>query len=224
MSKTAAGPSTQASIEKQFRPFQDTINHLWTCFAEDALTSARSSTIMVTGTELGAGATTVACCTVLGLAHHLQVPTILVETHPGGLSEFLGLPPGPGLCEVIDGSVALQVAVRDPGVSNLSVLPYGSSQTTVSTPGIRDLFDDLAQEYRYLVLDTPPVLRDPVTRVMLRHVDRALLVLRSRRSFAESARHAVEVIQESGTELVGTVLNQYRREVPRWLLTSKWDV
>ena len=214
-------------IEALLKPFKTAVDQLWTAVALDSRSEARSSTVLITGVNEHAGASTVAVCTATGLAHHLLVPTVLVETHDGdgSIANLFGLPQSPGLGEVLEGNLDLSDAAVETGIPNLKVVPYGHHRHGgLSAAALHELFDELTQQFRYVVLDAPPILDDAHTRVMLRYVNRALLVLEAQKSSQDRAQRAIEMIeQQPSVELIGTVLNKYKAEAPSWLIPSKFS-
>jgi len=91
--------------------------------------TSRCRSIGLTSAVRGEGRTTLARGFALTLAADLEVPVWLAELdleHPS-LADYFGLPPAPGLCDVLRGGLELE-DVAFPVAENLSVLPAGAVQ------------------------------------------------------------------------------------------------
>jgi polysaccharide biosynthesis transport protein len=58
-------------------------------------------------------------------------------------------------------------------------------------------------------VDSPPMLQMPDARILARHADAAVLVVRSRRTTRDAALMARQRFAEDGTTVLGTVLNDW---------------
>ncbi len=202
---------------------------LWASFAGKEMGAGRCQKIFFSGIAPGVGTTTAACCSALGLAEHLLAPTLLVEVRAGQprLEQICGLPLGPGLSELLAGQTPLEEACRASGVNKLTILGAGRSEPAgrqgSSLAGIQEVFESLTRDYRFVLIDAPPLLVFPVSRLLLRHVDKAVIVVRAGRSRRSETRAVIDALGQWGIEPVGMVLNRYRREAPPWLIPSKWS-
>jgi capsular exopolysaccharide synthesis family protein len=125
--------------------------------------------------------------------------------------ELLGVPLTPGLTGVLIGEVALPQAIRSvEGLPNLSVLPAGypppNPSELLSGERARRLIDVLAQTYDIVILDCPPVLPVTDALVLARMADTTLLVTSVNRTSRRSLDRGVEVLQQVGAPLMGTVM------------------
>jgi polysaccharide biosynthesis transport protein len=130
--------------------------------------------------------------------------------------EILGVPLTPGLTGVLIGEVALPQAIRAvEGLANLSVLPAGypppNPSELLSGERARRLIDVLAQTYDLVVLDCPPVLPVTDALVVARMADTTLLVTSANRTSRRALDRSVEVLQQVGAPLMGTVMTSLAR-------------
>lgn len=196
------------------------LNHLvdpvWTEISRQTFdrTPAR---IMFTSMERGAGTTSLAAATAIGLARNLRVNVALVETNlqSPALAQYLGIQSDVGLSDVLDGRVDVDKAMRRLealGELRLNVLSGGSARLPLAgefaTPTAKAVFAKLGEGCKYLIVDAPPIFDHSETRVLLRDVDAAVLVLRAGTSRREVAQRAVRELQESGVRVIGTLLNR----------------
>ncbi len=130
--------------------------------------------------------------------------------------EILGVSLTPGLTGVLIGEVALPQAIRSvDGLANLSVLPAGypppNPSELLSGERARRLVDVLAQTYDLVVLDCPPVLPVTDALVVARMADTTLLVTSANRTSRRALDRSVEVLQQGGAPLMGTVMTSLAR-------------
>jgi tyrosine-protein kinase Etk/Wzc len=131
--------------------------------------------------------------------------------------ELLGVPLTPGLTGVLIGEVALPQAIRVvDGLPNLSVLPAGlpppNPSELLSGERARRLIDVLAQTYDLVVLDCPPVLPVTDALVLARMADTTLLATSANRTSRRSLDRCVEMLEQVGAPLVGTVLTSLSKD------------
>ena len=105
-----------------------------------------------------------------------------------------------------------------PGLEALQVIPGGTTHRVAAgefvAPEARELLDAVTAHSSIVLVDAPPLLEYPETRALLRHVDGVVLVLRSRSARKAAVRRAMERIEEAGVEVVGSVLNRFKSDVP----------
>jgi capsular exopolysaccharide synthesis family protein len=138
--------------------------------------------IMVTSANSGEGKTTLTTQLAASLARGWK-RTLVIDgdlRHPAAHKLF-DVPPEPGLAEVLRGEVEPGDAIRATPFSRLWVLPAGNGDNhaiqALSQDNVRSLFEQLKQQYDFILIDTPPVL--PVTDTLLlgQHVDGVLMAV-----------------------------------------------
>jgi Mrp family chromosome partitioning ATPase len=165
--------------------------------------------------EPRAGTTVIAAATAIGLVRHRRVPVCLVETHVArpALAGYLGLR-HLGLTDILDGRAELKDCLQEPrGCPDLYVLPAGTPRPPVAgeftTERMRALLEQLGHLGRYLVLDAPALLSHIESRLLLKHADGALLVLRAGVTRSGDAQRAQRIVHEAGVPVLGSVFNAY---------------
>ncbi len=173
--------------------------------------------LLVTSPYAGDGKTTVATNLAASMAAAGSV-TILVETdvRKPVLEEFLELPPGPGLSEVLVDRVSVADALRKSRFKNLLALPAGSIPPNPSellgSQRMQRLVEELSQMCDVLILDTPPALPVADAALLAPHTDGVVLVLRSSRTHVNRARDTKETFERIGVRVLGGVLNGVSRD------------
>ncbi|MFB9235609.1 polysaccharide biosynthesis tyrosine autokinase [Plantactinospora siamensis] len=134
------------------------------------------------------------------------------------VGRYLGLEPGAGLSDVLDGRLDSAGAVRRLGNSTLWVLAAGTSPNNPSelldSPAMAELLRRERNGYDVILIDTPPVLPVADATVLAGHADGVVLVTRAGRVTDEQVRAAAEMLRDVGARVLGCVLNDVRR----------WDV
>jgi capsular exopolysaccharide synthesis family protein len=126
--------------------------------------------------------------------------------------EFLGVTNDIGFTSVLLGEVPLSEALQAaPGVSNVAVLASGpvppNPSELLASQRTQELLGLLRTECDVLLIDTPPVL--PVTDglVVSRFADATIVVGIANRTTRHEAHRAVELLNQVGARVAGTVLN-----------------
>jgi chromosome partitioning protein len=126
-----------------------------------------TTVISVANLKGGVGKTTTAVHLAAGLAR-ADRPTLLVDLDAQGSATAHLLDPaavGPGISEVLDGSVAIKEAVRTTSTEGLSVLPWSGEPEAQDRIGddpgrLRNVLGEAVGQ-RYVVVDTPPHMGGP---------------------------------------------------------------
>lgn len=182
--------------------------------------------LMVVSATSGEGRTIATAC--LGWSLSAAARTLLIDADLRNpeLGKLFGVPPNPGLVNVMLDGLDIEEAVRPTETDNLGILPCGRDATDYSgafpPPQLRgDAFAQflagLRQRWDYVVFDTPPLLAESDALLMARQVDGAVFVLAAGRTDWEVARDATARLAGAGGRLIGAVLNRRRTYVPRAL-------
>lgn len=223
------GPSGPLQLEQALEAVQPALDGIWSRFARArGRGEGAPQRLLFTSPDHGAGTTTLAIATALGLTRNMRQDVCLVEANcfSPAMADYLRLPATPGMTDVLDGKADLEKAVRNSLVHGLYVLSAGSFRRPLpgelASPEVHDVLAEVARSGKHLVIDGPPLLDHPESRALFEFVDRAVLVLRARDTKQRRAEAAVRVLRESGVEIVGTVLNRFRSDLPFGLEKQPW--
>ncbi len=93
----------------------------------------------------------------------------------------------------------------------LKILPCGgvveTSSELLDSPKFRDLLKEYAEEYDYVLIDTPPVTRTVDSLVLANFVDDAIMIARPGLTLRKSLIRAAAEFRNLGTNLLGVVIN-----------------
>jgi succinoglycan biosynthesis transport protein ExoP len=117
-----------------------------------------------------------------------------------------------GLSSVLAGSSSLEEAIQHvPELPNLDILPSGPvppfPTEMLGSDTMRDLLHQLAHTYRYVVIDSPPILSVTDAVILGRMVDAVVLVVRHGKTNKNVLRRTRDLMVRSGSPLAGLVLN-----------------
>jgi exopolysaccharide/PEP-CTERM locus tyrosine autokinase len=174
----------------------------------------RSRMILVCSAQPDEGKTFCAINLALSMAAEQDVEILLVDADfakPDVLKR-LGVPEGPGLLDVLAGSVAsVEDCIVATDVPHLSLLPAGSKSARdtelIASDRARAVIEGLASAHarRIVIFDSPPVLAASPASVLALHVGQVMLVVRADRTSESDLREAVGLLE--GCEHIQLVLN-----------------
>jgi len=134
------------------------------------------------------------------------------------VESYLNLAREPGLSDLLMGTAGLDRVVRSGGVRNLDVIGAGarvaSPSEILSGPKIDDLYRRLKERYRYVIVDTPPVLTASDTGVLASQADGTLLVIRLEHSSKPHTKDAIRHLNDLGANVMGTFVTEVRGADP----------
>jgi capsular exopolysaccharide synthesis family protein len=166
--------------------------------------------VMITSAASGEGKTISAINLALVLSESFGRRVLLIEAdlrRPalGSLAE-------PGVAEGLADLLRAPEPAKPPVVTisdRLAVLPAGRAGedplTELSSARMQQLLKASADEYDWVIIDSPPVLAAPDASVLLPLVDAALLVVRAGKTDAASTLQAIEMLGRD--RLLGVILN-----------------
>ncbi|MDZ4782032.1 MAG: polysaccharide biosynthesis tyrosine autokinase [Planctomycetia bacterium] len=142
--------------------FEDSVHYL--CRSMLLAAGDDLHVVALTSAVSGEGKTSLSAQLSISLAQCTHAPVILVDAdvRDPDMHEIYGLPLSPGLVEVMLGQCSLSEAIHPTAAKNVYLLPAGRANAhphiLLHQDRLRELLDELRKEYRYVVLDTPPVL------------------------------------------------------------------
>ena len=123
-----------------------------------------------------------------------------------------GVPPAPGLSDVLSQRVPFDKAIRPMAQEGLWVLPCGRRVTTpaelLGSPAARSWLEESRGLYDWVLLDVPPILAVADAGVLAPLVDGVVLVIEARRTQRAAVRATVTQLRDVGAHLVGALLNK----------------
>lgn len=138
-----------------------------------------------------------------------RVLLVELNARSPGLAAALGIPPRPGLAEVLSGDAGIGEAARRFHGTPLTVLCVGTlpedAAAWLGSPAMRALVSGLRANFDDVLLDLPPVLRCAAAARVAAQAEGTVLVASARRARAPEVRRALELL--GGLPVLGCVLN-----------------
>ncbi|MFQ6066732.1 MAG: polysaccharide biosynthesis tyrosine autokinase [bacterium] len=169
--------------------------------------------LLVTSAGPLEGKSTTALNLAVALAQK-ESKVLLVDSdlRKSAIHKILQLDNSTGLTDLILNHGSFKAAVKPfDSVDNLWVLTSGSRTSNPSellgSSRMRSLVEQVKKEYDYLVFDSPPVMSVSDGAVLASQTDGILVVINPGKIRKEVARHTKELVDRTGTPVVGCVLN-----------------
>lgn len=166
--------------------------------------------LLVTSSSAGAGKTTVSIRLARSLAR-CGKRTILVDAdvRAPGVARQLGISPEPGLLEVLRKQADPLDVIRPTEVAGLDVIATGRgvpADTELLANGVFSrCLTELRSRYDVILLDSPPVLPVADARILARHADGTLLVVREKHCRQQEIVNTMSFLNDAGGRMLGTV-------------------
>jgi exopolysaccharide/PEP-CTERM locus tyrosine autokinase len=172
--------------------------------------------IMVTSALVGEGKSFSSVNLAMSIAMELDSTVLLVDADVARPSvlRMLGLPPGPGLLDILEGKTDISSVLLRTNIDKLTVLPSGTPhpQATelLASDAMRVLLDDMSRRYadRIIVFDSPPLLLTTEARVLASQMGQVVMVVQADRTLQADVEHALATIK--ACPHVNLVLNKAR--------------
>jgi polysaccharide biosynthesis transport protein len=169
--------------------------------------------IMVTSARPQEGKTTTSINTAIVLAQKgVRVLLIDADLRRPSVHKALGMGPRSGLSNVLTGSATVQQTITtSPILPNLLILPAGTPPPNpaelLASSNMRDLIDELRQQFDHIVIDTPPTLSVTDAVVLSPRADASILVIRSGQTTKQALRRARDILTQVNAHVAGVLLN-----------------
>ena len=169
--------------------------------------------IMVTSALPQEGKTTTSInCAVVLAQKGVRVLLIDADLRRPSIHKTLGMGPRSGLSNVLTGSSTLeQTITRTAILPNLFILPAGTPPPNpaelLASPNMRDVLEQLRNQYDHIVVDTPPSLSVTDAVVLSPRADAVVLVIRSGQTTKQALRRSRDILAQVNAKVVGVLLN-----------------
>ncbi len=171
--------------------------------------------ILVSSAYPREGVSTITAQLGQALAMMSREPVLLVDTnlrHPS-LHEMLHVAQEPGLTDYLRGTAEFDAVLRSTAILTLWVLPAGNRAEAGTVEMLQSeryshLLQLARQRFRYVMLDSAPMLRYPDGVVVAHHVDGALIVLSERERKKSDVAEMTRILQGLNTKVLGAILSR----------------
>jgi capsular exopolysaccharide synthesis family protein len=207
-----AGDAAQARIGEDLRIFEESIDSLRTTLTlSDELRGMRL--LAVTSAANHEGKTSIAAQLAMSLARAAGAKTLLIDgdMRSPDIHNVFHVPLEPGLAEVLGGGCPLADAIVTSWSEWVHLLPAGKLKKNphhlLGNGAWQALLAAIPSDYRYVIIDTPPVLAASESLVLAKAADASLVCAMRDVSRMDQVRKASQRLQAAGSRVIGTVLN-----------------
>jgi len=178
-------------------------------------------TIVLSGAEPGNGCSWICCRVAETLASQVAGPVCVVDANlrSPALHHNFGVGNHYGLSNALKSAEPIRNFVCPLGQHNLWLLSCGAdateSQSLVLSDPMRLRLAELRRYFEYVLVDAPALAVGSDALALGRSADGVVLVIKANASRRESARKAVQDLQNAGARVLGAVLNQRTFPIPR---------
>lgn len=170
--------------------------------------------IMVTSSVSAEGKSITSLNLAITLAQEFDHSVLLVEAdlRKPSLQEYLGMKPGKGLSDYLNGDAVLSELLIKSGIGRLTLLPAGTPLRNpvelLTSQNMRDFIVEIKNRYpdRFIIIDTPPILPFAETRSLGALVDGVLFVIREGVVTPENLLEAMNTLDSA--KMIGAVYNE----------------
>lgn len=186
--------------------------------------------ILVTSALPREGKTTAAANLAVTLAQ-LGDKTVLVDgdLRKPGVGRLLNLGPGKyaGLSSYLAGVSTLDlVTIQHPAIPNLSAIPTGplppNPADLLSSHRLSQAIAELRTKYKFIVIDSPPVMAATDAVILSVQTDGVLLVVRSGETPKEAFTRTRDLLISVKSHLLGVVLNAVDSSAPDYYYSYRY--
>jgi capsular exopolysaccharide synthesis family protein len=161
----------------------------------------------------GEGKTSVASQLAVSIARSCGERTLLIDADMRlpDIHRIFQIPNEPGLSKVLDHLYSVEEAIDTSWSEYVHFLPAGklhkSPHNLLGSGALDALLDTVRASYRYIIIDTPPILSASEALVIAKAADGTILCARRGYSREAQIRIAHERLAAAGAQTIGAVLN-----------------
>jgi polysaccharide biosynthesis transport protein len=186
-------------LDRPSSPEAEALHSLQTSimFAQGAVTS---QILLVASSFPGEGKTTVTLNLALALVRQGETCVVDADLRKAKLSARFGLQSSSGLADYLAGTAPLESMLQATGMRNLMIVPAGNPRTNpgqlICSPATQELFQSLRRRFRFVVVDSVPVLPFADGRALAPLVDGLVFVGRAGITTREAMRRSMQLLEE----------------------------
>ena len=174
--------------------------------------------IMVTSSLAGEGKSYTSVNLAMSIAAELDNTVMLVDADVArpSILKMLGLPPSPGLLDLLEGKADMSSVLLRTNIDKLTVLPsgtpHGRATELLASEAMRLLLEDMAERYsdRIIIFDSPPLLLTTEARVLATQMGQIVMVVQADKTLRADVIHALSTIEACPVRML--LLNKSQTE------------
>ena len=170
------------------------------------------NTILISSIHASEGKTFTAT-NLAALLAQADKKTLLIDfdLHKPRVHKAMNVNRGAGLSDFLIGQITWDMAVKATDIPGLDVITSGPVPPNASELVLNNRTEALIEEarkaYDFVVIDTPPIMLITDALVLMKHVDRTLLVANVRQATARGVRQLEDLLEQNSLSNVSMILN-----------------
>ena len=170
--------------------------------------------LLVSSTVAQEGKTTTAVNLAIVMAQYgYKVALIDGDFHRPQIRKLFGIRHEDGLSNILVGNKTLPETLFQTRIPNLFVLPSGrlppNPSEILGSRAMHVLLEQLKQNFKMIIIDSPPLAGVTDTMVTAKTVDGVMVVVRAGATARPIIQRALETLEGIGAPVLGAVLNAY---------------
>jgi polysaccharide biosynthesis transport protein len=214
------GVSVMPLINSEHAPttFLESFRNLRSSLLYLSGTGQQPRTLLVTSSVPNDGKSFTATNLAMSLAMSgARVLLVDADLRKGLLHKSFGLEVEKGLGQVLKDKIDWHSVLIPTSVANLTLLPRGKGDKHTTeffySADMETILTSAANEYEYVIIDTPPVMAADDAATLAPRVDGVLFVVRAEATSARVARASLNILHQRKALVLGLVLNSVRPNV-----------
>jgi Mrp family chromosome partitioning ATPase len=187
--------------------------------------TAESVVVQFTSSHFGEGVSSITLALALFMARLRPSENVMVveaNLRQPSFDQIMNLKAEGSLLGILQKSGRLRDAIEKVDNYGFSVMPAGRAPVTDSLipyesdlERFRHVLTVLRKKYRYILVDSPPVIPfNDATRIC-EVTDGVVLVVESERTRSEVVDHALDRLKSAGADILGIILNKREFHIPK---------
>ncbi|MCX5861998.1 MAG: CpsD/CapB family tyrosine-protein kinase [Deltaproteobacteria bacterium] len=213
-------------ISELSRSYADEFQRLrWELFPKGKTGQAR--VIQITASRFSEGVTTTSLALAYSIARSQRGEGVIVveaNLRAPSFHQVLGLRSNGSLARVLEDSDEIWSNVEYIDAYGLSVLPAGELPSSsdpeefeVSLENIGDVLSKLRGRYRYIIVDSPPLVPFRDSSIIARVTDGVIFIVEAEVTRSQVVDFAMSRLKSAEATILGFVLNKREFHIPKWL-------
>ena len=87
----------------------------------------------------------------------------------------------------------------------------------VEKAGFEDRLLELSHQFDFIIIDTPAVMKSSEAQILASFLDGVIFVVKAEKTKWEVAKIALDMIENSGGKVIGSILNRREFYIPKFL-------
>jgi len=161
------------------------------------------------------GNTTIVTQIAVALSLMNQGSVLMVDANlrTPSLNKWFNLEQTPGLSEVLSKQCTIDEAISTTEVPNLSLLPSGDVVVNFMSLLLSDqcgaIFDELRSRYRYILVDSPPILQTPDAPLIASRADGVVLIVSNGIRRKQDVYEMKRILGSINSRILGVILSEH---------------